>query len=230
MEKTHYELRGPVAVVRMDDGKVNAISFDMLAALSAALVKAEAEAKAVVLTGRPGQFSAGFDLKVMMSSAEAAVRLVTEGAELFMRLYEHPLPIVAAVSGNAIAGGALLAATADVRVGTRGAFKIGLNEVANGMTMPILAHELARDRLDPRHLLAATLFARLYDPEAAREVGWLDETQDADALEARALAAATELAKLPAQAYARSKASLRRETIRHIRETLAADLKEITGG
>jgi hypothetical protein len=88
------------------------------------------------------------------------------------------------------------------------------------MPVPILAHELARDRLDPRHLVEAVLFARLYDPEAALQVGWLDRLAEPDQLEAEAISAAQLLAALPAPAYAHTKRSLRRATIEHIRATV----------
>jgi len=145
-----------------------------------------------------------------------------------MRLYEHPLPLVIACTGHAVAGGVLLAATGDLRIGARGPFKLGLNEVSNGMPVPILAHELARDRLDPRHLVEAVLHARLYDPEAALQVGWLDRLADPDQLEAEAISAAQQLAALPASAYAHTKRSLRRATIEHIRATVEQNLAQFT--
>src|SRR5690606_35275794 len=114
--------------------------------MGAALDRAEREAKAVVVLGRPGRFSAGFDLKVMMSSPDAARALVLEGGALLLRVLELPLPVVTASTGHAIAGGLLLLATGDVRLGAGGDFKLGLNEVANGMPVPIFAHELARMR------------------------------------------------------------------------------------
>jgi enoyl-CoA hydratase len=147
-----------------------------------------------------------------------------------MRLYEHPQPVVVAVTGNAIAGGVLLAATGDWRIGTRGPFKLGLNEVKNGMPVPILAHDLARDRLRPSEVTRAVLFAHLYDPEAAEQAGWLDELAEPTELEAIALEKATALTQLPQAAYAHSKRSLRRRTIAHIRGTMAANLDEFSVG
>lgn len=229
-EIVSFELRGEVARVQMDDGKANALSSAMIEALGAALDRAAREAKALVLMGRPGRFSAGFDLKVMMSGPDAARALVTSGGELLMRLYEHPQPVVVACTGHAIAGGVLLAATGDRRIGVAGDFKLGLNEVANGMPVPILAHELARDRLDPRALVEAVLMARLWDPEGAREVGWLDRVVAPEALEASALEEAAALAKLPQPAFGLSKRSLRRRTIAHVRATMASNLEEFQVG
>ncbi|MBW2463221.1 MAG: crotonase/enoyl-CoA hydratase family protein, partial [Deltaproteobacteria bacterium] len=215
-----------IAVIRMDDGKANALSPAVVVGLDEAFSRAEADAdvKAVVLAGRPGKFSAGFDLKVMMSGPQAARDLVMAGGGFFMRLYAFPKPVVAAVSGHAIAGGVLLAASCDVRIGIAGDFKLGLNEVQAGMPVPILAHKLARDRLDPRHLTEAVLFSRLYDPEAAKDVGWLDLVVDGSDLEAEAMKVAGQLSQLPAGPYARTKESLRRETIAYVLATVEEDI------
>lgn len=225
-----FELRGDLALVRLDDGKANAMSMALVAGVTAALERAAKEAKAVVLFGRPGRFSAGFDLKVMMSGPEAARALVLAGGELLMKLYEHPQPLVVAVTGHAIAGGVLMAATGDRRIGALGDFKLGLNEVANGMPVPILAHELARDRLDPRALVESVLHARLWDPEGAVRVGWLDRVVPAGDLEAAAIEEAAALAKLPQPAYGMTKRSLRKQTIRYVRESMEANLAEFKVG
>lgn len=219
-----YELRDNVAVLKMDDGKANALSHAMLDAINAALDRAEAEAKAVLLVGRAGRFCAGFDLKTMMSGIDAAMKLVTVGAAMYMRLYELPLPVVAACTGHALAGGALLLLVSDTRLGVEGPFKIGLNEVSISMPLPVLAQELARDRLGAKYLTAATIQAEVYTPDGAAEVGYLDELTSAEELFDRALSEAAKLAQLPSVAYAKTKAKLRQATIRHIRETLAADL------
>ncbi len=222
-----YELRGGVALLKMDDGKANALSHAMLEAIMESLDRAESEAKAVLLVGREGKFCAGFDLKTMMSGIEAAKQLVTAGAKMYMRLYQFPRPVVAAVTGHALAGGALLLLSSDTRIGTEGAFKIGLNEVSISMPLPILAQELARDRLDKRHLTAATMQAKVYSPQEAVDVGYLDEVTSADALLDRAFAEATRLSKLPGDAYARTKKKLREATVRHIENTLADDMASV---
>ena len=225
-----YEPRGDVALLTLDDGKANAISHALIADLGAALDRAEREAKAVVLAGRPGRFSAGFDLRVMGSGPDAARALVAAGGELLLRLYLHPQPLVVACTGHALAAGALLVIVGDTRIGVAGAFKIGLNEVSNGMPVPIVVHELAHDRLDAREVFPAVVQAKLYDPEAAAAAGWLDRVVAPEALEAEALAEATRLAALPAHAYAFSKRSLRGRSVAYMRETMDANLREILGG
>jgi len=223
-----FKLTDGVALISLDDGKANALSSPMMLQIDEALTRAEAEAKAVVIAGRPGRFSAGFDLKVMMSGPANAKALVTQGAGLLLRLYEFPLPVVAACTGHAVAGGALMLLSCDTRLGVAGEFKLGLNEVAIGMTVPILAQELARDRLAPTRLSEAVLQSRMYTPDEAVAVGYLDAAVEPERLMAEAAARAGLLAKMPRGAYAATKGRLRAATIAHIRETLDADLSKLT--
>lgn len=222
-----YTLEGTTAIVRMDDGKANALSEAMIASLSGALDRAEKEAAALVLAGRPDRFCAGFDLRVMMTSPEAATGLLRKGAALLLRLYGISIPLVVACTGHAVAGGALVVLTGDVRLGAPGAYRIGLNEVSIGLPVPVLAMELARDRLSARELAAATLLARIYDPETAVAAGYLDALVPADALLARATEEAGRLAALARPAFRATKARLRGRTIRYIEDTLESDLQSI---
>jgi len=224
-----YSLDGRLAVLRMDDGKANALSHAAIDALHAALDRAEKEAGAVCLLGRPGRFCAGFDLSVMRSGPEPMRRLVTAGAELLMRMAVHPLPIAIGCTGHALAAGALLLLAADSRTGARGEFKIGLNEVAIGMPLPVFAYELARERLSKRHWLRATVQAELYAPESAVDAGFLDAVCEPSALVEAALAEARRLAALPQPAFRRTKASVRGGVVAGIRATLAEDMARLTG-
>lgn len=222
-----YELRGTVAVVTLDDGKANALGHEMIAGINGALDRAEAEAHAVVLAGRPGRFCAGFDLRVLTAGRDAAVPLVRAGGALFMRLYGLRLPVVAACTGHALAGGALLLLVSDARIGADGPFKLGLNEVAIGIPLPILVRRLADDRLDARRRVEATLLAHVYDPPAARDVGYLDDLASEPDLSARALERARELSRLPPRAFATSKTSMRQATIAEILSALDDDVDRI---
>ena len=225
-----YQLEGTTALIQMDDGKANALSEAMIAEVGDALARAEKEATAVVLAGRPDRFCAGFDLKVMMSSPEAARTLLRSGADLLMKLYGSPLPVVAACTGHALAGGALVLLTADVRIGTLGAFRIGLNEVSIGLPVPVLAMELARDRITGTELGRATLRAQIYGPEEAARVGFLDEVTQGDAVLARAKEEAAKLGVLSRMAYHATKKRLRGKTIDRIVSTLDEDMASITVG
>ena len=225
-----YEILGSVAHVRMDDGKANALSEVMVGELREALTRAEKEASAVVLSGRADRFCAGFDLKVMMSSPEAAQKLLRCGADLLMRFYGSPLPIVVACTGHAVAAGALMLLTGDLRLGASGAFRIGLNEVAIGLPVPVLAMELARDRLATTELARATLRAHIYGPEEAARAGYLDEVVAPGDLEARARDEAGKLAGLSPLAFRATKKRLRRKTIDHIVSTLDEDMATLLVG
>jgi enoyl-CoA hydratase len=225
-----FTLEDKVAVVTMDDGKANALSQTMIDALREALARAEKEAQAMVLAGRTDRFCAGFDLKVMLSSPQNAATLLTAGAELLLALYGSPIPIVIACTGHALAGGALVVLTGDFRIGTTGDYKLGLNEVAIGMPVPVLAMELARDRLSKRALTHATLLAQIYDPAGAVSAGYLDVVEPADQVLTRARTEATRLAALSRGAFTATKKRLRGTTIEHIRTSLEADMAAISRG
>jgi enoyl-CoA hydratase len=213
-----------VAVVRFDDGKANVLSHAAIDAFEAALDRAEVEARAVCIVGREGKLSAGFDLSVMTGGPDGARELVSRGAELLMRLYMHPQPVVVAVTGHALAAGALLALACDVRIGADVPAKIGLNETSIGMPLPLFATELARDRLSPTAFVRATLGAEIYDPEGAVQAGYLDRVVPLDEVVEAAIAEANRLSAYRAGAYARSKEVLRRPTVDRIRAGTAADL------
>ncbi|HEX5366162.1 MAG TPA: crotonase/enoyl-CoA hydratase family protein [Acidimicrobiales bacterium] len=215
-----------VAVLRFDDGKANALSFAAVAGLAAGLDRAAAEAEAVCLVGRDGKLCAGFDLSVMEGGPDAARELVAAGGELLMRLYGHPQPVVVAVTGHALAAGALLVLACDVRIGADAdpPAKIGLNETSIGMPLPLFALALAEDRLARRSLVAATLAARIYSPAEAVEVGYLDAVVPPGELEAAAVSEARRLATYSRSAYARTKEVLRGPTLERVRRGGAADL------
>jgi len=225
-----YTLEGTTALVQMDDGKANALSDAMITELGEAFDRAEKEANAIVLTGRPDRFCAGFDLKIMMSGPDNATALLRRGADLYMRMYATPLPLVIACTGHALAGGALVVLTGDVRIGTSGAFRIGLNEVAIGLPVPILAMELARDRVAQSELTRATLQGQIYNPEEAVKAGWLDEVVASGETLTRAKAEAARLGGLSRMAYSATKKRLRRKTIADITSTLDEDMRTLMSG
>lgn len=221
-EIVRYELRDAVAVLHFDDGKANALSHAAIAALGRALDRAEKdEARALALFGRPDRFSAGFDLAVMGQGGEAMRELVRSGAELALRLYGFPCPVVAGCTGHALAMGALLLLCSDTRIGVDGEFKIGLNEVSIGMPLPVFGIELAKARLSRRHLTRAVVEAEIYAPRAASDAGWLDRVVAPGALAGEVLAEATRLAALDARAHTATKRSLRADTMAAIRASLA---------
>ena len=224
-----YRLDGDVAVITHDDGKANVVGPATLDALHTAFERAAGEARAIVLTGREGRFSAGFDLSVMTESEEAMRSLVADGAELLCTMYEHPLPIISASTGHALAMGALFLLASDIRVGADGPFKVGLTEVAIGMPLPIFVIELARDRLSSAQLTRATLGAEVYDPTGAVEAGYLDRVVPAPQLMDAALDEARLLGGYRSGAFARSKRLARTAVVERIRATTAADVATLSG-
>lgn len=204
-------LQSTYTLISMDDGKANALGFDMLAQLGAALDQAEQAAKVVVIAGRPGKFSAGFDLSVMSQGGDGMMQLLRAGAQLSRRLLNFPTPVVLAVNGHALAMGALVLLSADYRVGVHGTYKIGLNEVAIGMTLPYFAVELARARLATTHLGPAVDLATIYDAAGAVEAGYLDEAVSEEDLLARATELAAQFSTLNMEAHRQTKARTREQ-------------------
>ncbi len=215
-----------VMVVHLDDGKANALSATMIAAISTALDEAEADDTigAVVLHGRPGRFCAGFDLSVMRGGDFAAVAtLVSDGGELVRRLYGSSVPIVAASTGHALAAGALILLGCDVRVGADIDCKIGLNEVAIGMVLPAWAITIAQERLSRRHIQLAVATAQVTDGAGAVQAGFLDVVvQEAEVLPA-AIEKATQLAALNGRAYAGTVLALRGPVLDRMAAQVTAD-------
>src|SRR5688572_5146690 len=183
----HSSIEDGVMVVRLDDGKVNVVSHAVVEQVHAALDAAEADAQAVAIVGREGKLSAGFDLTEMTAGVEEARALVRAGGELLMRIFVHPQPVTLAVTGHALAAGALLVLACDTRIGADGPFKIGLNETAIGMGLPEYAVELAQARLVPSHLTRAALQAEIFDPHGAVTAGYLDRVVPADRCAAEAI-------------------------------------------
>ena len=217
------ETRDGVLICHVDDGKANALSSAMIERIGAAVAQAESDdgVRAVVLHGRPGKFSAGFDLSVMRGGDVAAmVDLVADGGDLVRRIYAAGVPVVAACTGHALAAGALLLLGCDVRIGADVDCKIGLNEVAIGMTLPDWALTIATERLSKRHLQRAIATARITDAAGAVDAGYLDEVvPEGDVLDV-AVDVAAGFAALDPGAYATTVRKLRGTTL----DTMAAQI------
>lgn len=211
-------------LVNMDDGKANALSFDMLQQLNEALDQAGQSGKVVIIAGRPGKFSAGFDLSVMGQGGDAMIELLRTGAGLSQRLLQFEVPVILAASGHALAMGALLLLSADYRIGIRGNYKIGLNEVAIGMTLPLFGVELARARLANAHINNAVGLAHLYDAVGAAEVGFLDEAVDEESLLPRSIAVAEQFTALDMEAHKNTKGRVRAELLEALDRVLVEEL------
>ena len=225
MESTTVQVRyeNEIAILELDDGKANALGHDAISSLIEKLDEVQ-DAGAVVLSGRPEKFSAGFDLAVMKSGEDAAREMLRSGVELFLKCYSFPRPIVAACTGHALAAGAILLMSCDLRIGAKGEFKIGLPELAIGMSLPFFATELARDRLSKRHFTKATALGQAYDPNGACDVGFLDEIVAPDEVLSTALARAESLKSIGKTQLSLTRSTARGETIKKIEDSLEADL------
>jgi enoyl-CoA hydratase len=220
-----YELDDRIATIAMDDGKVNAFSIPMLKAVHAAFDQAERDSAIVILTGREGYFSAGFDLKVFGGGdVEQVIEMLTLGATLAERILGFATPVITACPGHTVAAGAFMALAADLRIGTDGPFKIGLNEVKIGLTVPWFVIELARQRLQSPHFNRAVVSATMYSPAEAVTAGFLDEVVPADELRAESLAAAATLAELNPRAHTATKLRARTDALKAIRSAIETEL------
>lgn len=194
-----YAVNDAVATITLDDGKVNALSPDMLASINAALGQAEDDiaagaVKAVVLAGNAKVFSAGFELSVFASGdAAAGLGMLTAGFELSIRVLSFPAPVVMAATGPAIAMGSFLLLSGDHRVGSDKS-RCQANEVAIGMTLPIAAIEIMRARLTRTAFSRAVSVAATFSGDAAISAGWLDEIVEREAVLSRAQEVAAEYA------------------------------------
>ncbi len=218
-----YLLDGSVATITMDDGKVNVLSPQMLAEIGTALDQAQADRAVVVLAGRPGVFSAGFDLSVLRAGGSCADGMVRAGFELAERLLSFPAPVLVACTGHAIAMGAFLLLSGDYRLGASGTFKITANEVAIGLSMPQVAVEICRQRLTPTHFARAVSLAEVFQPDDAVGAGFLDRAVPADELTEAAAGKAAELAALDPVAHAATKLRARQPVLAAIRAAIEAD-------
>jgi enoyl-CoA hydratase len=152
-------------------GKVNVFSVPMLRSLHQALDQAERDETVVFLKGRPGCFTAGFDLRTLSGPRQDVVTLLSLGASLAERILCFPAPVTIACTGHAFPAGAFLLMAADVRLGADGPFRLGLNEVRIGLTLPWFAVVLARHRLTPAHFNHAAVTGEMFDPGTDREAG-----------------------------------------------------------
>jgi enoyl-CoA hydratase len=218
-----YRLHDAVAAIAMDDGKVNVLSPAMLTELDAALDRAAADRAVVVLTGRDGVFSAGFDLPILRAGGPEAAQMLRAGFDLAARLLAFPTPVLVACPGHAVAMGAFLVLSGDYRIGASGPYKITANEVAIGITMPHAAVEICRQRLTPAGFNRAVVIADVFSPEDALTAGFLDRIVPAAELAEAAAAAAAGLARLDLDAHAATKLRARRLARTALRDAIDAD-------
>jgi enoyl-CoA hydratase len=223
-----YEHRGGLARIALDDGKVNALGIAMLGEIHAALDQAERDRSPVLIAGRDGCLSAGFDLVVFRERPERVMEMLHLGARLCERILSFPTPVLVACTGHAMAAGSFLLLAADARIGVEGPFKIGLNEVRIGLTVPLFVVELARHRLAPAHFDRALVTGEMYRPDEALDAGFLDRVVAAGDLEEACESRALDLASLNLEAHAATKLRVRGSALEALRAAVVAELPAVS--
>jgi enoyl-CoA hydratase len=207
------ERHGDVHVVRMRNGKVNALDLELLLGLRDTFAGLRS-ARAVVLTGEGRSFSAGVDLRRLLDGGPAYTAEFLPALSAACRaVFEHPRPVVAAVNGHAIAGGCILVAACDRRLMAGGT--IGVSELAVGVPFPTVPLEVLRYAVGAR-TADLVLTARTMPSSQAQAAGLVDEVVPAEDLLSRAVFEAERLARIPADTFTLTKAQLRRDAVRRI--------------
>ena len=226
MNRVTYRCEAGVALITMDDGKVNAMSPGMLRDLDAALDRAQSDKATVVLrSARKGIFSAGFDLKIFASNDPArSLEMVRAGAELALRLMAFPRPTIGVMEGHAFPMGTFLLLACDLRIGALGKSRMGLNEVMIGISPPRFGIELARSRVHPAWLSRTVTLGEMFEPEDAVTAGFLDRAVPPAEIDRALTEALSALKDVNVAMHATAKRDLRNQAMARMREAIEADL------
>lgn len=197
-----------ISIIKLDDGKANAFSYDMLTQVNELLAKVPRDSGALVITGRDGLFSGGFDLKTLAAGdMEKITKMVHLGYRLLLELYSFDRPIIAAVSGHSIALGLFVTCSADYRVAIDGKYICQANEVRNNMDIPTQIMEILKARVNKNYFYPAVFHSDAYSVQDSIEVGFIDEVVPQTEFMDRVMEKAKELATLPHPFYANTKKS-----------------------
>jgi enoyl-CoA hydratase len=224
---TTYSCTDGTAYISLDDGKVNALGSASIEDLHAQLDRAQQDdASVVILSGREGVFSAGFDLGEVRSGAIARADLRRRFIDLELRLFEFVRPVVIACTGHALAAGAALLLAADRRIGLDGSFRLGFNEASIGTSISAATVELARYRM-PMPWFESLISGETFPPRPAQQAGLLDQVVDTRVeLEQVSQAAADALGGIALQVFAEMRRATRGVTadrMRHERSLLSPE-------
>lgn len=213
-----------VATIAMDDGKANVLSHGMWDELEAAFDQAEQAEAIVVLKGRAGIFSGGFDLKEMGKGPENALVLTSRGSKMARRILSFPTPVIGVSTGHCIAMGAFLMLACDYRIGAAGEFKVGLNETIIGMTMHNFGIELARYRLPLTYFNRCVINAEIWSPEDAMPAGFYDRIAPLESLDQATSMAAEMFSQLHMTAFNGTKNKSRKGLLELLDHCIELDL------
>ena len=210
-----------VSILTLDDGKANVFSSEMSQHINECLDDVPTEDGCLVITGREGIFSAGFDLKTIEGGDMKLIQNMTiNGFKLLSRIFAFPRPVIAACSGHGIALGTFLLCCCDYRIGVKGDFMLGANEMRTNMVIPLPILELIKFRVAQSHKYRAVLGAEMYTLENAIDAGLMDEVVESDNLMKVALEKATDLATMGHPAYSMTKELYIAETQKKIDDTI----------
>ncbi len=223
-ELLSYSENNGVATIALDDGKANVLSTEMIRQINQAFDNAEAAGAIVVLTGRAGMFSGGFNLKEMQAGPKQAMTLTSLGSKLARRILAFPRPVIMVATGHTIAMGAFLALACDYRMIAKGDYKIGLNETQIGMTMHNFGIELARYRLPSHYFNRCVMNAEIFDPDGAVQAGFFDRTVAVDQIAEAGAMAASQFGQLSAAAFRNTKLRARRAIFAALDQAIKDDL------
>ncbi|GAA6135921.1 crotonase/enoyl-CoA hydratase family protein [Oceaniserpentilla sp. 4NH20-0058] len=215
-----YQLKDDIAFINIDDGKANAMNHEFIDGMNAAFDKAEAEAKVIVIQGREGMLSAGFDLKAIAKGGDQAVQMLEKGMVLMTRMYSLPLPVITVCEGHAIGMGAFILMASDNRIGVDSEYVVNLPETAIGMPFTPVLMSLIKDRIVNTEQTIAVMQSKKYTPAEAVDAGFLDQLVPADKLLESATALAKQLAELPKAFYKKNKLDLRGDSLEVMRASL----------
>jgi enoyl-CoA hydratase len=214
-----------ISRIVMDDGKANVMSPALLSELNGAFDAAQDKEGLVVLSSGGKHFSGGFDLKVIREGTrEEKVAMLRAGAELALRILSFPRPVISICAGNALPMGAFLLLCSDVRFAAEGDYKISMNEVMIGLTVPHFAIEIARQRLTPAYFNRAVLLGEMYAPQEAAKAGFVDTVLPQSVLPAVVQQTLQGLSAIDFAAHAETKARARKGAIDAIRAAIDSEL------
>lgn len=225
MEHVKFSFADNVSRIVMDDGKANIMSPGLLASLHEAFDEAEKKEGLVLLSSGGRHFSGGFDMNVIrQGSREEKVAMLKAGAELALRVLSFPRPVITVCQGHALPMGAFLLLASDIRFAAEGAYKISMNEVMIGLTVPYFAIEIAKQRLTPAYFNRAVVLGEMYSPSEAALAGFVDTVLPSDKLDEAVVATLLGLSAIDYSAHAATKARVRKPAIEAIRRAIDSEL------
>ena len=217
-----------ISILTLNDGKANVFSAEMSKQVNECLDQVETEKGCLIITGKEGMFSAGLDLKTIQSGdVDKIMEMSTNAFMLLARIFSFPRPVIAACSGHGIALGTFLLCCCDYRIGVKGDFMLGANEMRTNMVIPIPILELIKFRVNNSHKYRAVLGAEMYTLEQAIEAGLIDEVVDSKDIMKAAKEKAKDLQAMGHPSYSITKELFIAEPMSKINEAMQSFQKEI---